>query len=279
MWMSSREFMFSFYAAKCSVAPDLSFPPAPDTFGGMKRPVIGITTDTAEKPDQYESPMAYAQSVQKAGGLPLLLPYQTDLALIPQLLDLLDGVLFSGGNDLDPALYGEAYHPRAVPVDPDRQRFELALIAEVEKRRLPALGICMGCQLMNVHRGGSLIQFLPESERAEPLEHRKLDDDRRRHAVHIEPGTKLAEAVGRCDLNVNSRHKQPISRTGRGVRALAKAPDGVIEAIEDPSHPFFMAVQWHPENLSDQAEHLAPFRLLVNSAAEARQSRGQKTDQ
>jgi putative glutamine amidotransferase len=198
--------------------------------------------------------------------------------LIPAVVDRLDGIVFSGGDDLDPSLYGEALHPRAEPIDPDRQRFELALIAEVERRRMPALGICLGCQLMNVHRGGSLIQFLPEIERTDPLEHRKLDNDKRRHAVRLEPGTKLAEAVGRCDLNVNSRHKQSISRTGRGLHVIAKAPDGVVEAIEDPSHPFFMAVQWHPENLSDQPEHLAPFRLLVDAAVAARQSGGQKTD-
>src|SRR5205807_6416366 len=126
----------------------------------MRRPRIGITTDTHDKPDHYESPMAYATAVEKAGGLPLLLPYRTDGSLIPQIVDLLDGMLFSGGNDLDPALYGETYHPKAQPIDPARQKFELALLAEVERRRVPTLGICLGCQLLNVYRGGSLHQFL-----------------------------------------------------------------------------------------------------------------------
>src|SRR5436309_1680439 len=97
---------------------------------GMARPLIGITVDTHDKPDLYESPTTYSTAVEKAGGLPLLLPYRTDLSLIPQFVDLLDGVLFSGGNDLDPALYGEKYHPKAVPIDPARQRFELTLMAE-----------------------------------------------------------------------------------------------------------------------------------------------------
>src|SRR5436305_2490059 len=142
----------------------------------MALPVIGITVDTSDRDKQYESPMAYATSVEKAGGLPLLLPYRTDIALIPQIVDLLDGVLFSGGDDLDPALYGETYHPKASPIDPDRQRFELALLAEVERRRTPALGICLGSQLMNVYRGGSLIQFLTDITRDEPIEHRKVGD-------------------------------------------------------------------------------------------------------
>jgi len=234
--------------------------------------------DYGDKPHQYMLPYDYATSIERAGGIPWPLPFQTDLSLIPQIVDLLDGIVFSGGDDLDPSLYGQQLHPRAEPIDPDRQRFELELIKEVERRQMPALGICLGCQLMNVHRGGSLHQFLPDNQREGPLEHRKLDDDGRRHPVKLEPGTKLTAAVGRQEISVNTRHKQSIDRTGRGLRVIAKAPDGVIEGIEDPSHPFFMAVQWHPENLSDSPEHLAPFKLLVTSAAQARQSRPQKAD-
>jgi putative glutamine amidotransferase len=235
----------------------------------MSRPVIGITLDYGDKPKQYMLPYDYATSVERAGGLPWPLPFKTDLSLIPQVVDRLDGIVFSGGDDLDPSLYGQSWHPNAEPIDPDRQKFELALIAEVEKRRMPALGICLGCQLMNVHRGGSLNQFLPDLERSAALEHRKLNDDLRRHRVELDPGTRLAQAIGREQIEVNTRHKQSIDRTGRGLRVIARAPDGVVEGVEDPSHPFFMAVQWHPENLSDRPEHLAPFRLLVTSAAQS----------
>ena len=241
----------------------------------MRRPVIGITMDYGDKPRQYMLPYDYTTSIERAGGLPWPLPYMTDLSLIPDIVDRLDGILFSGGDDLDPALYGETWHPKAEPIDPDRQTFELALIAEVETRRMPARGVCLGCQLMNVHRGGSLIQFLPEVDRDAALEHRKLGDDSRRHPVRLEPGTRLAQAVGGEEITVNTRHKQSIHRTGRGLRIIAKAPDGVVEGIEDPSHPFFMAVQWHPENLIDRPEHLAPFQLLV---AAARESDPLKTD-
>jgi putative glutamine amidotransferase len=234
--------------------------------------------DYGDKPRQYMLPYDYATSIERAGGLPWPLPYMTDRSLIPEIVDRLDGIVFSGGDDLDPSLYGQALHPKAEPIDPDRQRFELTLIAEVERRRMPALGICLGCQLMNVHRGGSLIQFLPDDDRAGALEHRKLNDDTRRHNVRLEPGTRLAAVVGRDEITVNTRHKQAIARTGNGLRVIAKALDGVVEGIEDPDHPFFMAVQWHPENLSDRPEHLAPFKLLVTSALSLRQSASQKTD-
>jgi putative glutamine amidotransferase len=238
-----------------------------------RRPVIGLTlSSNPETPTRYDLAMDYATAVEKAGGLPWPLPFRTDLSLIPEFVDRLDGILFTGGDDLDPALYGETRHPRAEPIHPDRQRFELALIAEVERRRMPALGVCLGCQLMNVHRGGSLVQFLPDQERDAALEHRKGDANLppRRHAVTLEPGTRLAEAVGKREISVNTRHKQAIARTGRGLRVIARAPDGVVEAIEDPAQPFFMAVQWHPENLNHEPEHLAPFRLLVEQARAAR---------
>jgi putative glutamine amidotransferase len=165
-------------------------------------------------------------------------------------------------------LYGDTsgYHPKAEPIDPARQRFELALLAEVERRRVPALGVCLGSQLMNVHRGGSLHQFLPDLPRDGALEHRRLSDDGRRHPVRIEPGTVLFKAIGEEQIVANTRHKQAIKTVGKGLRVTARAPDGVVEAIEDPSMPLYLAVQWHPENLSDHPEHLAPFKLLVETA-------------
>ena len=233
-----------------------------------RRPLIGVTLGTADGKPRYELPFDYAASIERAGGLPLALPYRTDLSLVPDILDALDGVLFTGGDDLDPALYGESWHPKAERIDPDRQRFELALLAEVDRRRVPALGVCLGSQLMNVHRGGSLTQFLPEHDRENALEHRRLNDDARRHTVRVEPGTLLAGAIGKPEVTANTRHKQAVRTLGRGLRVNAVAPDGVIEGIEDPSMPLYLAVQWHPENLSEQPEHLAPFKLLVEKARE-----------
>jgi putative glutamine amidotransferase len=231
-------------------------------------PIIGVTIDISEDPAKYESPCAYAYAVEKAGGLPILLPYRADLALIPRYVDLIDGILFTGGDDLDPTTFGETRHAKAIPVDPMREKFEMALLAEVEKRRIPILGICMGSQLMNVYRGGSLIQFLPDEQRTEPLEHRKVGDFLPRHAVELDTSSKLGEAIGKNEISVNSYHKQAVRKIGRGLKIIATAPDGVIEGFEDPDMPLFAAVQWHPERLYDkEPEHLAPFKLLVEAAA------------
>src|SRR5258706_2690021 len=108
----------------------------------MKRPLIGITMDTRDGGGYYQLGFDYSTSIEKAGGLPLGIPYKTDHSLIPQIVDALDGILFTGGDDLDPALYGETWHPSAQRIDPERQNFELALLAEVARRKLPALGNC-----------------------------------------------------------------------------------------------------------------------------------------
>jgi putative glutamine amidotransferase len=239
----------------------------------MRRPVIGLTMDHKDDGSAYMLTFDYARAIEAAGGLPFAIPFKTSHELIPQYIDLCDGVLFTGGNDLDPALYGdEDWHPKAARIQPHRQSFELALLEEVERRRTPALGVCLGSQVMNVHRGGSLIQFLPDVERDNALEHRKGDvPGGQRHAVRIEPGTILSTAIGKPEIVANSRHKQAIARVGRGLRVNATAPDGVVEGIEDPSMPLYLAVQWHPENLAiDQPEHLAPFKLLIERAAAAK---------
>lgn len=232
----------------------------------MPRPLIGITVDQHDKPDRYATPCSYAKAVELAGGLPLLLPFKSDLSLIPQYVDALDGFLFTGGNDLNPALYGQARHLNAVPLDEEREKFELALLAEVEKRRMPALGVCLGSQLMNVHRGGSLHQFLPDLDRDNPLEHRRMGEEHLRHPVTLDPESIIGKAVGKSEISVNTYHKQAVDRLGRGLRVIATAPDGVIEGFEDPTFPFFAAVQWHPERLCDEPEHLAPFKALVEKA-------------
>ena len=229
--------------------------------------LIGVTRDSDGRPGPTDSHFGfYATSVEKAGGRPTPIYYSDDLTQIPRILEGLDGIVFSGGDDLDPGLYGESWHPKAKAIDLRRQRFELALLAEVERRRMPVLGICLGIQLMNVYRGGSLIQFLPDAVRENPIEHRKLEAVLRRHEVRLLGDSLLAGAVGAERLSVNTYHKQAIGRVGRGLRVVGEAPDGVIEAVEDASLPLFVGVQWHPERLHDEAEHLGIFRLLVDRA-------------
>jgi putative glutamine amidotransferase len=236
----------------------------------MPFPRIGITLDTHDRPEHYESPTAYSTAVEKAGGLPLLLPYKSDLSLIPRYLDTLDGILFSGGNDLDPGAWGETYHAKAEPIDPLRQRFEMALLEEVERRKLPALGICLGSQLMNVYRGGTLTQFIPDRKLDPTIEHRKIENVWARHAVKVKPESIVARALGKTDIDANSSHKQAVNKVGNGLRIIGTAPDGVIEGVEDPSLPLFLGVQWHPERLHNEADHLALFKLLVDKASAAK---------
>lgn len=234
----------------------------------MPRPIIGITTDYNDKLISYDSPYGYAASVEKAGGLPILLPYRADVSLIMQYVDLIDGIVFSGGDDLDPQSWGETYHPKTSPVDPLREKFETALMTEVERRRIPTLGICMGSQLMNVYRGGSMHQFLPELDRPGMIEHRKMGEDGlNRHSVMLEQDSAAAKAIGKIKIISNTSHKQSVNKLGRNLRIIATAPDGVIEGVEDPTMPLFLGVQWHPERLHDQPEHLALFKLLVEKAA------------
>ncbi len=233
-----------------------------------RHPTIGITKDAGTKPGETDAqPDHYASSVEKAGGTAQPIYYREDLSEVGAILDQVDAILFSGGNDLDPALYGQTWHPMAKPVDPNRQRWELALIEAADARRMPILGICLGCQLLNVHRGGSLIQFLPDLLRPTPIEHRKVHDVPLRHDVTIESESILAQTIGKPRISVNTYHKQAVDRVGRGLRITAHATDGIVEAIEDASMPLLIGVQWHPERISDEPEHRAIFELLVQRAA------------
>jgi putative glutamine amidotransferase len=230
------------------------------------RPRIGITMDVGA-PDEnrktLELPADYATSVAQAGGMPLLLPFTHDAELREEMIASIDGLLVPGGNDLDPKLYGQAQHPTTELADRDRQDFDLAMLALAEARQLPTLGICMGCQTMNVQRRGTLHQHLPEL--SEELQHRKEGERTNAHDVNLRPGTHLAHAMKLENLEANSRHHQGIDRVGHGLIPTAFAPDGLVEALEDPSLPFWVAVQWHPENLAG-TPHQRLFTALVEAA-------------
>ena len=234
----------------------------------MIRPRIGITSDYVKDKPQYMTTWTYPDAVERAGGLPLILPYKVDSSLAAEYVSALDGLILSGGDDIDPTLWGEAKHPMAGHLDPDRQRFEFALLAEVEKRAVPTLGICLGSQMMNVHRGGTLHQFLPDMPRDEPLEHRRIGDDWGfRHTVTVESRSKLAHVLGTTTVESNSSHKQSVNKVGKGLHVVAHSPDGIVEATEDPSFPFFLGVQWHPEKQNDEDVQLRLFQALVQHAA------------
>ena len=168
------------------------------------------------------------------------------------LVGVVQGVLLTGGSDVSPSYYGQEPQPELGDVDPERDAFELGILTLADAADLPVLCICRGMQLLNVHRGGTLVQHLPQSER-----HRRGDTPKSQavHAVRIEPVSKLAELWGASEVQVNSRHHQAVDRVGAGLVVSARdAEDGVIEAIEDPSHRFLVGVQWHPEDQAPQDE-------------------------
>ena len=239
----------------------------------MKKPVIGIGSDihvTSGERDRAFVYTTYTEALRKAGAVPLLIPPQPENAA--ELVDALDGLLLAGGEDCDPAVYGESAHPSVEPMDPRRQENDLSLARAARDRGIPTLGICLGLQVMNVAAGGTLIQDL-DSEVNTEIEHVSEPEDRARHDVILEENTKTAAILGRREMNVNSSHHQAIKNPGAGLRVTAHAPDGVIEGLEDPQHPFYVGVQWHPEDMSGEASAATLFGAFIEAArnhAEAR---------
>jgi putative glutamine amidotransferase len=244
------------------------------------RPLIGVTTSEMREavrsaplaeadPPQREMAlgMVYLLAVERAGGLPVVLPPLLGDRIGP-LLDRLDGLCLSGGPDLDPTAYGERPHAQLGEIEPDLDAWELALAQEADARGLPMLGICRGAQAMNVARGGTLHQHVADVV-GETLNHRQHELGRvPTHLVVVEDDTRLASIAGPGELAVNSFHHQAVDRLGRDLHAVAHATDGLVEAIEADGPSLFMGVQWHAEGLIDDARHCALFAALVDAAAE-----------
>ena len=206
--------------------------------------------------------MTYVRAVEAAGGIPVVVPPVSDEDA-RTVLARLDGLVLSGGPDLAPGAYGAQPHAELGPTEPQLDRFEYVLAREAMRLGLPSLGICRGAQTLNVARGGTLHQHLPDVV-GDAIAHRQLEDGRvPTHPVEVAPASALAAVLGTTQLDVNSFHHQAVDRVGDGLRACAWAPDGTIEAIEDPEQPFLLAVQWHAETLRDVPMHLALFRALV----------------
>jgi putative glutamine amidotransferase len=242
------------------------------------RPLIGVSTSEVRLAGQVDATpqgdpprremalgLTYLKVIESAGGIPVVMP-PLDLAAVEPLLDRLSGICLSGGPDLDPKAYGERRHPELGPVEPELDRFELELARRADVRGLPMLAVCRGAQALNVARGGTLHQHLPDRPGV-TLEHRqKKPGNTLTHSVTIAPDSKLARTMKRRRARVNSFHHQAVNRLGAGLRAVAWSSDGVIEAIEAPARPFLIGVQWHVECLPDRPEHFALFTGLVEAA-------------
>jgi putative glutamine amidotransferase len=247
--------------------------------GRAERPLIGITTSEVRVAEQveltpYGEParremalgLSYMRAVTRAGGLPVVIP-PLPVEMIRPLLSRLDGLLLSGGPDIHPAAYGQAPHSELGPTWRDLDIAELALARQGVELRLPILAIARGAQALNVARGGTLFQHLPDSFGRTVQHHGAGKPAPTSHDVEIEPGSILARSMGCTRLEVNSYHHQSASGLGRGVRAVARAPDGVIEAIEVPDRTFVVGVQWHAESMVGAPAQLRLFRAFVEGAS------------
>jgi len=232
------------------------------------KPVVGITTYLtpaawgAWQLDAALVPADYVRGVVRAGGTPLLVPPGAD---IERTLEVVDALVFTGGSDVDPELYGADVHPETAGVIRERDDFELELMRAALERDVPMLAICRGSQILNVARGGDLEQHVPDRIGNEL--HREVPGVFSDHDVEVDPETRLGSIVG-ASADVKSHHHQGFGRIGEGLRVSARAGDGTVEALEDPSGRFTVGVLWHPEAGDD----LALFEALVAEAAAYRAS-------
>lgn len=232
-------------------------------------PIIGINSGVrdVEGPDKpfFVVRPTYIDAVAAGGGLPIIIPAVEDPAIIARHVDLCDGFVFTGGPDLDPALYGQDVHEKVKDqiVHPRRQAYDLALIKAVIAARKPFLAICLGCQEVNVVLGGTLIQDIPSAIQTE-IDHSKTYS---RQDVDVKPGSLIASLTGEGRILANTSHHQAVDRIGQGAIITSHCPvDGIIESFELENYPFGLAVQWHPEMMFDEAPHLALFRGLIDAA-------------
>jgi gamma-glutamyl-gamma-aminobutyrate hydrolase PuuD len=236
------------------------------------RPVIGITSYAQDARwgvwhlPAALVPLAYVDSVERAGGRALLVPPAEED--VEETLDALDGIVFSGGADVDPAHYGAEAHPETDTPQTRRDAGELALLRAALERDMPTLAICRGFQLLNVARGGDLVQHLPDEVGNDV--HKQVPGVFAVHPVEVLDGSRLGAIVGSTP-HVTSHHHQALGRVGKGLVESAWAADGTLEAVEDPAQRFVVGVQWHPE----AGEDAALFAALVEQAREYRAARTQ----
>lgn len=221
---------------------------------------IGITTAPGTSPDGpiVAGERAYADAVRRVGGVPLFLPVLGP-AHVGRILGAVDGLVITGGGDVDPARYGQRADPSVGGVDPERDDWEIALVLAAT---IPVLGVCRGAQVLNVAAGGTLVQDLP----LRSIEHRAgATPDEEVHVVDLAPGSRLAAILGVERIRVNTLHHQSVDRIGTGLVECGRADDGVIEAVESVDAPV-LGVQWHPELLMAQGLHRRLFAWLVDAA-------------
>lgn len=233
------------------------------------KPIIGITVDCKQEPEDTRSGgkltlnWNYAQAVAEAGGVPILIPPTADMS---EVVGIIDGWLIPGGDDIDARHFGEENHPKVELQDPARFDGESRLYKSAPKD-LPIFGICYGCQFVNVMRGGSLIQHLPDVVGHEQHTGGTLQ------AYEVDSNSKVSGIIGDTRIEGKSFHHQAVARVGNGLDVVAKNEDGTIEAVEDKSHPWLVGLQWHPERTLEDPKTRKIFTDFINAAIRFRESK------
>ena len=252
-------------ACGCQKAPAL----VPAGGGGLPphggRPLIGITSAYIPDGGYVKVYSSYAQAVEEAGGMPVILPVTEDHDLVAEYVRVLDGLLLTGGDDVPPEAYGESPLEQTKTLSPRRHRFEKALVEAWLRTRKPILGICRGCQQVNVVCGGTLVQDIPTQVGTSVIHRDPKGGGDAAHRVAIEPGTTLRSLLSSASVQVNSNHHQAVKDVGNNLRVTARSPDGLIEALEFTDGRFGLLVQWHPERVTDAKHRKAIYGAFVRA--------------
>lgn len=238
----------------------------------MKKPIIGITS-SHEKENGLRNyhrttvSIDYTKGVIEGGGIPIVIPTTGDIEIIKEQLNLIDGLILSGGPDINPIYYGEDFKEKIGVISPERDDNEIKILKEFLKTEKPILGICRGHQLLNVYFGGTLYQDLSYFE-MEPLKHRQdLYPELEIHNVAIEKNSILENLYGES-IRTNSFHHQAVNKLGEGFKVIARSSDGIVEAIEKIDHKFCLGIQWHPEMMVARGNRdmIKIFKLLIEKS-------------
>jgi putative glutamine amidotransferase len=240
----------------------------------MRKPLIGLTSQNENPLTLRDSPYVrdYIESIERAGGSVRLIPAGGFDESLENLFASLDGLLLSGGGDIDPVRFNGTLHPSIDGISFERDQMEFGLLEMAIWKGLPFLGICRGCQVVNVCLGGTLYTDIPD-QLGTTIQHSISQDEPRdliAHSVTVAPDSWLARLTGKSELQVNSRHHQGIDRLGNGLEVMAAAPDGLVEAICLEGHPFGMAVQWHPENMFGDPSAREIFQAFIAKCGEGK---------
>ncbi|HRU54909.1 MAG TPA: gamma-glutamyl-gamma-aminobutyrate hydrolase family protein [Candidatus Sumerlaeia bacterium] len=237
------------------------------------KPIIGINANFFRDDDENLFRIFisanYTNAILKSGGTPIILPVAPDAETIEQYLQQIDGLMFIGGADIDPALYGmEKKYPLVRTMSPERQNFDHALAVAAIAKDIPVLGICCGCQMLNVACGGTLIQDIEQEIPEARIRHYlKIPPYYLPHKIRISPDSLLYSILQKESIETNSAHHQCVLQLGEGIRPTAWSEDNIVECIERPQSRFFLGLQWHPEAIHERPEQLSLFKAFVEAAA------------